>query len=104
MSNYLKFLKFCHYALYCITFICLLVSCYFLYMHEAILKSRTGAMTIIKRSEERQFEAPSLIICPEPGFKPSVTEKYNLTNAPRYVFRFEKVWETFHTQQTMQGV
>ena len=73
-------------------------------MHEAILKSRTRAMTIIKRSEERQFEAPSLIICPEPGFKPSIPKKYNLSVPTRYVFTRVNESIIVQNKKTIQGV
>ena len=57
----LKWAKFCHYILYGITFISLLFSCYFLYINEAIEKSKIGAMTVTKRSENLPYESPTII-------------------------------------------
>ena len=87
--KWLDVVKLCHYALCGIVFISLFVLCYFLYMDEAIEKSKKKATTTIRRSEERDFEIPTLIICPESGFKPSISKKYNLSNPARYMFNFE---------------
>ena len=78
----LKWAKLCHYLLYGIAFISLFFSCYFLYMNEAIEKSKIGATTMIKRSENLPYETPTIIVCPKPHFKPSMYGKYNLSNSP----------------------
>ena len=82
----LELAKICHYALYFISFIGLLVPCYFLYMNDAIKKSEEGATSVTKRSKCFPFEVPTIIICAEPGFKPSVSKKYNLDEPPRFIF------------------
>ena len=82
----LKWAKFCHYMLYGIAFISLFFSCYFLYMNEAIDESKIGATTMIKRSENLPYEAPTIIVCPEPRFKPSRSRKYNLNDPARDFF------------------
>ena len=85
-------------------FISLLVSCYFLYMDEAIKKSKMKATTVTKRSEEYQFETPSITICPEPGFKPSVTQKYNLSLPTRHIFFEDMESDTLQSKQSVQGI
>ena len=102
--NRLNFAKLCHYTLYGITFISLFVLCYFLYMDEAIEKSKEGATTLIRRSEERKLEIPTLTVCPKPGFKPSVSQKYNLSHPARFLFLSEAKRDIFGTQKTLQGV
>ena len=82
----LKWAKLCHYILYGIAFISLFFSCYFLYMNDAIEESKIGATTMIKRSENLPYEAPTIIVCPEPRFKPSISRRYNLSNPARDFF------------------
>ena len=85
-----KSLKCCQFTINCVIFFSLLVSCYFLYMDDAIEKSKRKATTFTKRSESIEFEVPAIIICPEPPFKQSVSEKYNLSVPARFVFRLDK--------------
>ena len=75
-------------------------------MDEAVKKSEMKATTVTKRSEEYEFETPSITICPEPGFKPSVTQKYNLSIPTRYIFTHSKEIErdTLQSKQTVQGI
>ena len=84
-----KSLKLCQYVLYCVTFLSLLIPCYFIYMKEAIQKAQSGATTVIQRSVNMQYEAPTIIICPEPGYKKSIFEKYNLSVPARRIFRYD---------------
>ena len=44
-------------------------------MEDAIKKSEKGATTITSRRELSGFEYPAIIICPYPGFKPSLSQK-----------------------------
>ena len=90
MISRLSLAKLCQYVLYCITFIGLLVSCYFLYMEEAIEKSSKKATTVTKRSGHHPYEAPSIIVCATPPFKASVSRKYNLSQPIR---RYFSPWE-----------
>ena len=85
----LYFIKFCHYTLKWVAFISLFILCHFLYMDEAIEKFKIKATTETKRDEERQFDIPSLTICAEPGFKPSISKKHNLSIPTRYLFYFK---------------
>ena len=87
-----KVAKLCHYILYGITFTSLLVLCYFLYMDEAIKQSKIRATTLIKRPEEYELELPTITICPEPGFKPSISQMYNLSKPARqFCFGIKKL-------------
>ena len=103
-EKWLNCLKLCHYALYGITFISLLVLCYFLYMDEAIKESKIRATTLIKRPEEYELELPTITICPEPGFKPSISEMYNLSKPARLLFWYKEASNGFSTNKTIQGV
>ena len=82
----LSFVEFCQHALYLITFIGLIVSCYLFFMHDAIEKSKKEATTVTKRSANCPFEAPSITICITPPFKPSISGKYNLSQSIRQYF------------------
>ena len=59
-------------------------------MKEAIRKSTVGATTVIKRSKNVKYDAPSIIICPQPGYKQSGYEMYNLSIPARILFDSEK--------------
>ena len=85
-----KFQKVSQYSLNFISFTILFILCYFLYMQDAIEKFKLGASIVTKRSELLPYEAPSIIICPEPGFKQSIFKKYNLTTPAQFVFHDEK--------------
>ena len=84
--SYMEVAKFCHYLLYFLSFIGLLVPCYVLYMKDAIKESKNGAITITKRSEAIQYEPPTIIFCPKPDFKHSISKKYNLSIPIRDIF------------------
>ena len=73
-------------------------------MDEAIQKSKKRATTVIRSSEERKLEIPTLTVCPKPGFKPSVSKKYNLSHPARYLFLSEEKRDIFSTKKTIQGV
>ena len=59
-------------------------------MNEAIEKSNAGATTVTKQSEKCPYEIPSIIICPEPGYKQTLLKQYNMTPAKLLYGRFEK--------------
>ena len=99
-----KVAMLCHYILYGITFTSLLVLCYFLYMDEAIKQSKIRATTLIKRPEEYELELPTITICPEPGFKPSISQMYNLSKPARLLFWYKEASHGFITNKTIQGV
>ena len=84
-SKSVTFFDFCHYLLYWITFIILFVFCYVLYMNEAIEKSRARETTVTKQSENFPYEVPSILLCPEPGFKQSALKYYNLTSGVNHL-------------------
>ena len=86
MQDKLQLVNFFHYRLYILSFFVLIVLCYVLYMTDAIKESERGAMTVTKRSEPREYEPPSVMFCPFPGFKPSIVKKYNLSIPPQDIF------------------
>ena len=73
-------------------------------MDEAIEKSKERATTLIRSSKEYEYEIPTLTICPQPGFKPSTSKKYNLSHPARFLFLSEEKRDIFSTQKTIQGV
>ena len=87
--DFLQLVKFCHYLLYMLSFFGLLVPCYVFYMTDAIKESERGAMTVTKRSEAQEYEPPSVIFCPTPGFKSSTVKKYNLSIPPPDIFKIK---------------
>ena len=93
--RFLELTKFCHYALYLTSFIGLLVPCYLFYMQEAIKDSMQQATTVTKRSEQHKFEAPVIIICPEPNFKPSISKQLNVSVPVRDIFLTESDFTNF---------
>ena len=54
-------------------------------MNEAIEKSRARETTVTKQSENFPYEVPSILVCPEPGFKQSLLKYYNLTSGVNYL-------------------
>ena len=60
-------------------------------MNDAINNSKEGATTVTKRSEALEIELPSLIFCPKPPFKQSVSNQYNLSIPVRDIF-FNSLW------------
>ena len=69
-------------------------------MNEAIEKSNARATTVIKQSEKFPYEVPSVVICPEPGFKPSLLKSYNTTSRKLFFYgRFEEDDFYNHTVQ-----
>ena len=83
-TNFLQ--KCCKFTLKFILFISLVISCYFFFMIEAIEKFNRGATTVTKRSIYLPYEYPTLIICPNPSFKPSVSKKHGLKIPIRDIF------------------
>ena len=70
-----------------IIFVILGVICYFYLIEDAIKKSEKGATTITSRQKKSDIEYPAIIICPYPGFKPSLSQK--LDYAAKDLFKFE---------------
>ena len=89
--NSMELAKFCHYLLYFLSFLGLLIPCYVFFMNDAINESKEGATTVTKRSEALEIELPSLIFCPKPSFKQSVSNQYNLSIPVRDIF-FNSLW------------
>ena len=90
-------------------FMILLISCYFFYMRDALDKFHRGATTVTKRSIELPYEYPSLTICTNPPFKPSVSKKYELEIPTRDLFISEsdttkKIFETKFMNKTMENL
>ena len=84
--KFLEWARFCHQFLRLIAFSSLLVLCYVFYMQEAIKDSEQKATTVTKRSENHEYEAPVITICPEPSFKPSISRQFNINVPVRDIF------------------
>ena len=74
----LNLAKFCHYTMYVITFSTLTVSCYILYLEQAIEEAKREATILTKRSESLEVETPSITICPKPAFKEFANTEYDV--------------------------
>ena len=94
--------KICQISLNFIIFISLGVICYFYLMEEAIIKSKRRAKTITSRQEKSEIEYPAIIICPYPGFKPSLSKK--LDYAAKDLFRFETSEKLLFDKKTVPKV
>ena len=79
--------KICQILLKFIVFVGLGIICYFHLIEDAIKKSDKRATTITSRHEDSGFEYPAIIICPYPGFKPSLSQK--LKYAAKDLFKYE---------------
>ena len=85
--NSMEKAKICQSLLKFIIFVSLGVICYFHLMEDAIKKSEKRATTITSRLEKNGFEYPAIIICPYPGFKPSLSQRLNY--AAKDLFRYK---------------
>ena len=71
-------------------------------MEEAIIRSKREAKTITSRREKSEIEYPAIIICPFPGFKPSLSKK--LDYAAKDLFRFETSDKLLFDKKTVPKV
>ena len=71
-------------------------------MEEAIIRSKREAKTITSRREKSEIEYPAIIICPYPGFKPSLSKK--LDYAAKDLFRFETSDKLLFDKKTVPKV
>ena len=94
--------KICQISLNFIIFISLGVICYFYLMEEAIIKSKRRAKTITSRQEKSEIEYPAIIICPYPGFKPSLSQK--LKYAAKDLFRHKTSGKHLFVNKTVSKV
>ena len=98
-----KLPKYCRNATHLIAFIGLLIPCYFLYMEDAIQKSKDRATTVTRQSQQEEYEVPTITICADPIVKKSVTKKYPLHQPPRFVFN-DVGGQIFFENRTVQEV
>ena len=71
-------------------------------MEDAIKKSEKGSTTITSRREKSGFENPAIIICPYPGFKPSLSQK--LEYAAKDLFKLKTQDKSFFDDKTVPEV
>ena len=71
-------------------------------MEDAIKKSEKGSTTITSRQEKSGFEDPAIIICPYPGFKPSLSQK--LAYAAKDIFKVKTPDKRFFDNKTVPEV
>ena len=71
-------------------------------MEDAIKKSEKGSTTITSRREKSGFENPAIIICPYPGFKPSLSQK--LEYAAKDLFKLKTQDKSFFNNKTVPEV
>ena len=94
--------KICQSLLKFIVFVGLGVICYFYLIEDAIKKSEKRATTITSRHEDSGFEYPAIIICPYPGFKPSLSQK--LKYAAKDLFRHKTSDKHLFVNKTVSKV
>ena len=85
-----------------IIFVILGVICYYYLIEDAIKKSEKGATTITSRLRKKDIEYPAIIICPYPGFKPSLSQK--LDYAAKDLFKSETSDKHIFDNQTVPEV
>ena len=100
--NSMEKAKICQSLLKFIIFVSLGVICYFHLMEDAIKKSEKGSTTITSRQENSGFEDPAIIICPYPGFKPSLSQK--LEYAAKDLFKLKTQDKSFFNNKTVPEV
>ena len=82
-----KLAKFLQYALKFAIFVILLVVCYIYFMAEAIDKFQKKATTVTERSKDLGgYKSPAIVFCPNPAFKPSISEIYGFKYPTRDLF------------------
>ena len=100
--NSMEKAKNCQSLLNFIIFVILGVICYFYLMEDAIKKSEKGSTTITSRQEKSGFEDPAIIICPYPGFKPSLSQK--LEYAAKDLFKLKTQDKSVFDNKTVPEV
>ena len=67
-------------------------------MIDAIQEFERKAITLTKRSEPHEYEPPSVMVCPIPGYKPSISKKYNISIPPGDIF----INEHWHKYESLE--
>ena len=88
-----KLLKFLQYALKFAIFTLLLVVCYIYFMKEAIEQFKKEATTVTERSIPIEdlggFKSPAIVVCPNPAFKPSISDLHGFAYPTRDLFNMK---------------
>ena len=83
-------------------FTLLLVFYYFMYMENALAKYYRGSTTMGERIEEIENQIwPVVILCPEPGFKPSFFKSHGLAELSVETAGIEKYFWMKHQYRAM---
>ena len=86
-------LKFLQYALKVAIFTLLLVVCYIYFMKAAIVQFKKEATTVTERSIPIEdlggYKSPAIVICPNPAFKPSISDLHGFTYPTRDLFNMK---------------
>ena len=81
---------FLQFSLKFVIFVSLLVVCYFYFMKEAIAKFQRKATTVTERSihidDLGGYKCPDIVICPNPSFKPSISDLHGFKYPTRDLF------------------
>ena len=81
-----RLLKCLQFALKFAIFASLLVVCYNYFMAEAITKFQKKATTITEKSKKVGYQSPAVVICPNPTFKPSISNRHGFKYPTRDLF------------------
>ena len=88
-----KLAKFLQFILKFAIFVLLLVVCYIFFMEEAIAKFQKRATTVTERSIPIEdlggYKSPTIVICPNPAFKPSISDLHSFTYPTRDLFNMK---------------
>ena len=85
-----KLAKFLQFILKFAIFVLLLVVCYIFFMEEAIAKFQKRATTVTEKSIPIEdlggYKSPAIVICPNPAFKPSISDLHGFKYPTRDLF------------------
>ena len=107
-----KILKFLQYALKFAVFTLLLVVCYIYFMKEAIEQFKKKATTVTERSIPIEdlggYKSPAIVVCPNPAFKPSISDLHGFTYPTRDLFnmrttQFSEKYKYIFNKTTIQS-
>ena len=95
-----KLAKFLQFILKFAIFVLLLVVCYIFFMEEAIAKFQKRATTVTERSIPIEklggYKSPAIVICPNPAFKPSISDLHGFKYPTRDLFNMRTPFSEKH--------
>ena len=103
-----KLAKCLQFALKFAIFASLLVVCYIYFMEEAITKFQKKATTVTEKSKKVGYQSPAVVICPNPTFKPSISDLHGFKYPTRDLFNmrspFSEKYKHLFTKTTVRSL